>query len=234
MDGEEFLQRDYPGRCVIIGHESGIKAAVYFLMGRSPSSQARVLEKKDDLVFTKPTDYDVLSKGNPELLLYNALAVDNAVVAVSNGRQTDTIFTEQFCMKGVEDTFSKSLSQWMYEPDDPNFTPRVSGVITGLEEAIAYLGIIKRGPGGKAVREVFEVPPGKFMGIATYTGVNKNPLPSYVGEPFTLDFSVGNAKGMAERVWDLINPDFRVSLVAFLSSEYEDISEFHVINRHEL
>lgn len=214
IHGEEFLKREYPGRGIIIGFKEFDMYAVYFLMGRSPSSKARILEAKENVIYTKPTDPKVLAEGNPELLLYNALASTDDLITVSNGRQTDTIFLEQLCRnESAIESFNNSLRQWRYEPDEPNYTPRISGIIS---KNCAYLGII-RNVNGKAVSEVHNVPEGTFQGITTYTGFNDKPLPSYTGEPFIMDFPTGlNAKELAEQTWKLLNPNFKVSLAALV------------------
>jgi IMP cyclohydrolase len=244
MDAEEFLKKDYPGRGVIIGSfEATNLYCVYFVMGRSPSSQARLLKRDENLVFTEPTDLSVLQQGNPELLLYNAIAClpSEGLYAVSNGRQTDTIFTEFICKsQGLnlykldsKKIFTDSLNQWNYEPDPPS-TPRIAGCIAEDN----YLGIIKKGKKG-VVREVFKVKDDTLAGITTYSGENRNPLPSYDGKPFTLnsveDF-IGypyNAKDLGSYVWELLNPDFRVSLAALFANPFKHKLDFFIINRNE-
>jgi len=232
--GEALLLKPYLGRGLIVGYNEGVSAAVYFVMGRSPSSQARVLEQKDNVVYTKPTDAKVLAKGNPELLLYNASMFLDDLLVVSNGRQTDTVFSEQLTRtSGVLDNFKHSLSQWSYEPDVPNNTPRIAGVIKGDE---AYVGMVKC-VNGAPLMDYREVPlKGRFLGVTTYNGVDANPLVS--GDFFALNLLTVpahvhplaynpddslkeldesfTAKMLGDFIWSMLNHDYRVSLASIV------------------
>lgn len=226
--GEDFLKKPYPGRGLIVGYNEGVRAAVYFVMGRSEYSKARVLEQKDNVVYTKPTDSKLLSEGNPELLLYNAVMFLDDLLVVSNGRQTDTVFSEQLVRKeNVLDNFKQSLSQWSYEPDKAS-TPRIASVIKGEE---AYVGMIKRFK-GYPFRIITKVPKGALVGVSTYDGIDADPLapgdlfklglimpkhhsPLHMGGPSKEDVSF-TAKTLGDYVWDLLNPDYRVSLVSIV------------------
>lgn len=250
MDGEEHLSKEYPGRGIILGYSDDdsetVLSCVYFVMGRKPSSKARILKKDSGIIFTEPTDKSVLNTGNPELLLYNAIVYHTnspVLITASNGRQTDTIFTEGLTRSGWfqwEKTFKNSLSQWLYEPDKPNFTPRIAGLVTSsiTVQNPAYLGIIKK-VGNEAVREIFELKPGEMKGITTYNGENKDPLHSYEGTPFSIELPTSSAKEIAEYVWSLLNPEFRISLAAVIikHSHYfmGDITdESSIINAQEV
>lgn len=230
--GEDFLKKPYPGRGLIVGYNNGVSAAVYFLTGRKPSSQARVLEQKDNVVYTKSTDSKLLSEGNPELLLYNAVMFLDDLLVVSNGRQTDTVFSEQLVRKeSVLDNFKQSLSQWSYE-DDRHDTPRIAGVIKGEE---AYVGMIKRFK-GYPFSMITQVPKGDLVGVSTYDGVDADPLmpgwffklglelpehfsPLHMGGPSKEDVSF-TAKRLGDYIWDLLNPNYRVSLVSIVDKYY--------------
>ena len=151
---------EYPGRVIIIGRgPSGSRAAVvYAITGRSPSSQARRLERREDGVWVRPTDEEVLKKGNPDLLIYPAILFAAAGVAVSNGRQTADVRSrlDGAAAPGPVEILAGSLSGWDFEPDAPIFTPRISGCV--LPGAKAALALIKRGAGGEALRSYHEFP----------------------------------------------------------------------------
>lgn len=242
INGEEILKREYPGRGLLIGFD-GLKVfTVYFLTGRSPSSQARTLEYQGSKVFTKPTDPNVLAQGNPELLIYNAIACTDNLITVSNGRQTDTLFLEQICKDDEENdmlsSFKNALNQWNYEPDAPNYTPRICGVATRNE---AYIGIIKK-TDNQIVREIYPALEGKLTGITTYTGLNEKPvLKPYEGKPFTIDIPRNNpidnidTEILAKKVWGLINPEFRVSVAAVVlnTETLDSFRESYIINKNQ-
>jgi len=234
---------EYPGRVIVIGRDqTGSRTAViYAVTGRSPSSQARKLEWREGGVWVRPTDEDVLKKGNPDLLIYPAILFSARGVAVSNGKQTADIrrrFDESAAPRPVE-VLAGSLSGWDYEPDAPIFTPRISGCV--LPGPKAALSLIKRGPGGEALRSYYEVPleAGKGKLVSTYDGVNRDPLRSFPGDPLDVALGAADAAGLAESVYEALKPgdggrDLRVAVACLLAvdlgrNEYETA----IINRHE-
>jgi len=217
IGGMEALSRmDYPGRVIILGKapDGDIPFVVYCITGRSPSSQARRIVFEGTRAMVKPTDADVLAKGDPDLLLYAAIMISRGIV-VSNGRQTS-------------------------EPDPPNWTPRISGCI--LSPDYAALGVVKNGGDGSSLKNYFECPlqPGRAKMISTYTGENANPLPSFRGEPLDLNLRGVTAQKTAEAVYESMAPtdpkdDFRVATACvFLHDLQTDVFEKAVINRHDL
>jgi IMP cyclohydrolase len=158
-----------------------------------------------------------LQTGNPELLLYNAIAWDLEQVVVSNGRHTDNIFTEQKLIQGPpEEVFGHALGNHNYEPDAPNFTPRIAGLF--LPAGGAFLGIIKNSD-GERVQEVFPIEEGEMMLLTTYEGTNppskEDPLPPFPGAPLKVNVS-GTAEEVATSIWELLNPEFKVSLTTLV------------------
>ena len=238
---ERLIEKDYPGRVIIIGAEKTGKYVVvlYAITGRSPSSQARKIEFSDHKFLVKPTDESILKTGNVDLLIYPAILLSEGMV-VSNGKQTDDI---QAAVRGAGDAvhvLESSLANWEYEPDAPIFTPRISGCI--LSSNNAALSIIKRADDGTAQREYFEIPlqPGQGKMISTYTGENKDPLPSFTGLPEDVFLKESSAEDMAAAAYEAMKPkggkqsDFRVA-VACVYGDPKDSNNYSlaIINRSE-
>jgi IMP cyclohydrolase len=229
---------DYPGRLIVIGRDrSGERVIViYAVTGRSPASQARELVRQGDAVRTRPTDPEVLAKGDPDLLVYPALVFGRGI-AVSNGKQTADIRLGG--SPSAAGTLESGLRSWSFEPDSPIFTPRISGC--ALPGPVAGLNVIRRGAGGDAERIFYEfVPqPGEGRMISTYTGENVNPLPSFRGEPNILELSEPAAGTMAAAVYEALGPkpgapDFRVAVACVFARLGDPAGpDLAIINRHE-
>lgn len=237
---EKLIEKDYPGRVIIIGTDKTGKNVVvlYAITGRSPSSQARKIEFSDHKFLVKPTDESILKTGNVDLLIYPAILLSEGI-SVSNGRQTDDI---QAAMRGVGNAvhvLETSLANWDYEPDEPTFTPRISGCI--LPSNKAAFSIIKRAEDGRAQHEYFEISliPGKGKMISTYTGDNKDPLPSFSGFPEDVFLKETSAEDMAAAVYEAMKPkephkDFRVAVACVYSDPMVNKPyTFSIINRSE-
>lgn len=232
---------EYPGRVIVIGRDrTGSRTAViYAVTGRSPSSQARKLEWREDGVWVRPTDEEVLKKGNADLLIYPAMLFSTRGVAVSNGKQTADVRRRlDAAATGPVEVLAGSLSGWDYEPDAPIFTPRISGCV--LPGPKAALSLIKKGAGGEALRSYYEVPleAGQGKLIATYDGVNRDPLKSFPGDPLDLALDAADAAGLAESVYEALKPgagkDFRVAVACLLAADLtRNEYETAIINRHE-
>lgn len=233
----------YPGRLIIVGAGPDAERIIvaYAVTGRSPASQARRLTFEGSAVWTEPLDEDTLKKGQVDLLIYRAIAIDRRI-AVSNGRQTDDI-AKVLKQAGEEekpkDILSRSLDTWTYEPDAPHFTPRISGcVLTG---GAAGLSIIKHREDGARQASFFSwsIEPGKSKMIATYAGREENPLPSFRGEPVELCTREDTARETAESIYGALMPndpakDYRVA-VACISALRANLRNYdvHIINRRE-
>jgi len=229
---------EYPGRVIIIGKsQSGKeKIVVYGITGRSPSSQARKIEREGNALFVKPTDVNTLKEGNVDLLIYPAVLLGTGI-AVSNGKQTSDIFASLNKSKNAVEILSLSLKKWYYEPDFPAFTPRISGCV--INDEIAALCIIKRAEDRSLERIFFEFPliAGKGTMVATYTGEDKDPLPSFSGKPLELELIGENAEAVAEGVWEALCPkknrkDYRVAIACVFFKEKNN-HEIFIINRNE-
>jgi hypothetical protein len=235
---ERLARMKYPGRALAVGRDmSGMfNIIIYAITGRSSSSQARRLELEADAIWTKPTDLEVLQKGNIDLLIYPAVTLSEGL-AVSNGKQTSNIDVRSG--QGPVEVLGEAMKCWSYEPDAPIFTPRISGCI--LPSNRAGLSIIKRAENGDSLRFFYEVPliPGKGKLLTTYAGENNVPIQSFAGEPLDLDLVEPSARTMAEAVYVALNPaaeaeDFRVA-VACVFAKAADMKDHQVfiINRRE-
>jgi phosphoribosylglycinamide formyltransferase-1 len=233
----------YPGRLIIIGATSAADKVIvaYAVTGRSASSQARRLTFEASSVWTEPLEESRIDKGNVDLLIYRAIAIDR-MIAVSNGRQTDDVARalKKAGQKGrPEEILARALKSWTYEPDSPHFTPRISGcVLTG---GAAGLCLIRRGEDGTRLVSScsWELDPGQGRMIATYSGREDSPLPSFSGEPVAIEVKSATARDMAEALYQALKPavpekDYRVA-VACISALRVNLRNFDVeiINRRE-
>lgn len=215
----ELKNNSYPGRGIILGKSECGKYAVaaYFIMGRSENSRNRVFVEDGEGIRTQAHDPAKLT--DPSLIIYAPVRVLGKTTIVTNGDQTDTVYDEM--SKGK--TFEQSLRIRKFEPDEPNFTPRISGIIE-LEEGFSYsLSILKSAEGNPAACHRFtfsyDVPQdgiGHF--IHTYQG-DGNPLPSFEGEPEKIRVT-GDIDSFTNKLWTNLNEDNKVSLfVRFIDLE---------------
>jgi IMP cyclohydrolase len=233
----------YPGRLIILGAsaETDRVIIVYAVTGRSAASRARRLTFEASAVWTESLDDAAIAEGNTDLLIYRAIAIDR-MVAVSNGRQTDDI--ARLLKKAGEDAraddiLARALESWAYEPDSPHFTPRISGcVLTG---GGAGLGLIRRGKDGarRASFTSWDLEAGQGRMLATYAGPEEIPLPSFAGDPVSIEMGEATAREMAEAVYSALQPadpekDYRVA-TACISALRENLRNYdvHIINRRE-
>jgi len=250
---------EYPGRFIILGRDTNADehdVVVYGITGRSESSQARTIEcdEINKVMFTKPTNPEVLAKGIQNLLIYSAIMETDEGIAVSNGYQTNWIYSFmknygnnitptqalEASLKSdffVYDTETKKfLNVTSYEPDEPNFTPRISGCIKKGSGAFH----IVRKEDGEFNRYFWPVKlkKGEGRSISTYTGVNENPLPSFKGLPLEVKILGETPTEIAESVYKALAPeegkkDFRVSVAVLMKSIKTGESCYNIINRHE-
>ena len=201
----------YPGRGIVIGKtEDGTKAvAAYFIMGRSANSRNRIFTKRDDALFTEP--FDASKVEDPSLIIYAALRkLDNHLI-VTNGDQTDTIYDGVKAGK----SFADSLTVREFEPDGPNFTPRISGMLTFAEGDFTYqMSILKSADaeGSACNRYTFSYPALKGLGHFIHTYVcDGNPIPTFQGEPERV--AIGNdIDAFTNDLWNALNEDNKISL----------------------
>ena len=207
----------YPGRGIIIGQSSDGKNAMiaYFIMGRSENSRNRIFERYEGGMRTKAFDESKLV--DPSLIIYNPFLERGLVDIITNGDQTDTIY--DYITENGEDGFAfvKALHTREFEPDAPNFTPRISGILHYSFEGKAFhyqMSILKSADGDPEVcnRYFYSYAPMKGIGhfIHTYE-CDGNPIPSFYGEPEKV-IMPNTAEELAHLVWDNLNQDNKVSL----------------------
>lgn len=209
--GELINGNPYVGRGIVIGKSADGKNAVfaYFIMGRSENSRNRVFTEKDDAVFTEP--YDASKVKDPSLIIYAAVRKYCNKVIVTNGDQTDTIY--DFIKEGK--SFSQALRTREFEPDGPNFTPRISGMITFDNGDFSYdMSILKSidAEGSDCARYTFEYPSKAGLGHFIHTYVTDgNPIPTFQGEPERVIIP-DDINEFAEKLWNNLNEDNKISL----------------------
>ena len=202
-------ERPYPGRGIMLGMTpSGRSAAAYFIMGRSANSRNRVFEKTPDGIRTRA--YDESKMTDPSLIIYHPVRRVGRGLIVTNGDQTNTLRDNM----SIGRTFAASLRMRCFEPDEPNYTPRISGLLN--PDKSYKLSILKATPGvGEPCQRFFfeyeKAAPGLGLFIRTYEGFG-SPLPSYHGEPVTAQVPDLDAPALAQALWDALDADNRVSL----------------------
>ena len=237
-DFEKILREtSYPGRGIMIGRSTdGTKAVTaYFIMGRSANSRNRIFVTEGEGIRTEA--FDPSKMVDPSLIIYAPVRVYGNKTIVTNGDQTDTIYEgldKQF-------TFEQSLRTREFEPDAPNYTPRISGVMHVEKGKYSYaLSILKsdQGDPSSCLRYTFayETPKaGEGRFISTYMG-DGNPLPSFEGEPRALEMDegfTGDIDVFTGRVWDALNEDNKVSLfVRFIDIE-SGAYETRIVNKNK-
>lgn len=239
-DFSNLRDKEYPGRLIIMGRDLSDKSAIviYAITGRSASSRARRINLTAQGAWVEPTDEMILKQGNRELLIYPAILFGHGL-AVSNGKQTLDIQNHLSPDRDPVDILSSALIHWEYEPDAPAFTPRISGCV--LPDGRAALSIIKRCEDGSSSKRYFNLPmlPGEGKMILTYSGANRDPLPSFNGEPQDVRLICDTAEETAKAVYSALRPekqqkDFRVAVVCVFARE-QTTTDFSmsVINRSE-
>ena len=227
----EYLKHNaYPGRGIFAGRYNGENVIAYFIMGRSANSRNRIFLKKDDILFTRA--YDESKVADPSLIIYNAIRTCDDKTIVTNGNQTDTIY--DFLKEGK--TFEEALATREYEPDAPNFTPRISGIISFAGGAFSYkLSILKScdDKGTDCNRFTFAYAPVAGLGhfLHTYVG-DGSPIPSFVGEPEPVDVD-NDIDSYTAKLWDSLNEDNKVSLYVNFTDPADGSSETRIVNKNK-
>ncbi len=232
IDMTAYLQDNpYPGRGIMLGRSADSRCAViaYFIMGRSENSRNRVFEETEDGIRTKAFDESKMT--DPSLIIYHPVRrMDNGITIVTNGDQTDTI--RDNILAGH--CYRHALNTRTFEPDGPNYTPRISGVVK--PNGSYDLSILKSldGDPSCACRYFYEYDaPRAGVGhfIHTYES-NGSPLPSFEGEPRRVSVTAPDAETLAEELWLALNEDNRVSLfVRYIDLETGE-DETSIINKH--
>ena len=217
--------KEYPGRGIILGKSEDNRAVfAYFIMGRSTNSRNRVFEVSNDDIRTKAVDESLLS--DPSLIIYSPVRVLGKKIIVTNGDQTDTIYEYLKDKK----TFEDALYTRTFEPDAPNFTPRISGLIDIESGLKLKLSILKSDEGDESQSLRFfynydNPKPGEGFLIHTYKE-NSNPLKSFEGEPIKVSLK-GSIDEFCNSLWNSLNTDNKISLavryIDMATGKYEQI-----------
>ena len=224
-------EHPYPGRGIVLGRSADNRKAViaYFIMGRSENSRNRIFEATEDGIRTRA--YDESKMTDPSLIIYHPVRMVGRGVVVTNGDQTDTI--RDCLLRGI--TFNEALRTRCFEPDPPNYTPRISGLLA--PDGSFKLSILKSADGNPDCNlrffDEYDAPlAGEGRFIHTYQE-NADPLPSFEGEPRRVALTAPDARTLADQLWASLNEDNKVSLYVC----YRDLStgkmDTVIVNKHQ-
>ena len=232
---EDLKSNAYPGRGIMLGLSPDGKnaVAVYFIMGRSENSRNRVFIEDGDGIRTKA--FDPSKMKDPSLIIYAPVRVFGNKTIVTTGDQTDTIY--EGLEKGME--FAASLRAREFEPDAPNYTPRISGMMTVDQGSYSYcLSILKSAHGcpdscERFTYEYLSPLAGEGHFIHTYKQ-DGDPLPSFEGDPTTieLDETANDIDAFTDAVWQALNADNKVSLFVRYINIADGTWNTRIVNRH--
>ena len=200
----DIASTSYPGRGIVIGKSAdGSKAVIaYFIMGRSENSRNRVFAETEDGIKTQAFDPSKLV--DPSLIIYSPVRVLGNKTIVTNGDQTDTVYD----LMNEGQTFEQSLTTREFEPDGPNYTPRISGIVECENGKMNYaMSILKSADG--------------------------NPLPSFGGEPTLVEIGNDDIDTFAEKIWNSLNEDNKVSLFVRYIDIASNKAESRIINKNK-
>ena len=201
----------YPGRGIVIGKSADGKSAVaaYFIMGRSANSRNRIFTEKDGAVYTEP--FDVSKVEDPSLIIYAAIRQYENHLIVTNGNQTDTVYEGLAAGKSFDD----ALATREFEPDGPNWTPRISGMLTFDGGDFTYkMSILKSGDaeGSFCNRFGFHYVPKAGLGHFIHTYVcDGNPIPTFQGEPERVSIP-NDIDAFTNEIWNALDENNKISL----------------------
>ena len=229
----ELKENSYPGRGIIIGKSADGKSAVtaYFIMGRSVNSRNRVFVEDGDGIRTQAFDPSKLS--DPSLIIYAPVRVLGNKTIVTNGDQTDTIYE----LMDKQMTFEQALRTREFEPDGPNYTPRISGIMHIEDGKYNYaMSILKSDNGDPAgcnrYTFAYENPKaGEARFIHTYMQ-DGDPLPSFEGEPTWVELPDADIDTLTNLIWESLNEDNKVSLFVRYINIADGTYESRIVNKN--
>lgn len=230
----DIASTTYPGRGIVIGRSAdGTKAVIaYFIMGRSENSRNRVFVETEDGIRTQAFDPSKLV--DPSLIIYAPVRTLGNKTIVTNGDQTDTIYD----LMNQQLTFEQALRTREFEPDGPNYTPRISGIVKCSDGGMNYaMSILKSADGNPECCErytfTYEKPIaglGRF--IHTYMS-DGNPLPSFEGEPTLVEIGDDDINTFAEKIWNALDDDNKVSLFVRYIDIATNKADSRIINKNK-
>lgn len=232
--GQEIASTTYPGRGIVIGRSAdGSKAVIaYFIMGRSSNSRNRIFVEDGEGIRTEA--FDPSKMEDPSLIIYAPVRVLGNKTIVTNGDQTDTIY------EGMDSqmTFEQSLRSREFEPDAPNYTPRISGILHVEDGKYNFaMSILKSNDGDPSSCNRFTfayngIPAGEGRFLHTYMG-DGNPLPSFEGEPTRIGIEENDIDAFTKLVWDSLNEDNKVSLFTRMIDIATGKYETRIVNKNQ-
>ena len=232
IDLNQYLAGNrYPGRGIAVAlAPDGRQVFIgYFIMGRSANSRNRVFAEEPDGIRTQAADPARME--DPSLIIYHPVRQVGEVTVVTNGDQTDTIRDSLLAGKSYID----ALRTRCYEPDGPNYTPRISGVVD--QDGSFCLSILKSADGDPACSHryfyEYDAPlAGEGRFIHTYQE-NAEPLPSFEGEPRRVSVSAPDAETLASQVWASLNEDNKVSLFVRTIDLATGATDTRIVNKNQ-
>ena len=233
---ERISGNPYVGRGIVTGlTEDGAHTVLaYFIMGRSPNSRNRVFLKQGDDLMIKP--YDESKVEDPSLIIYYPIRTKGALTIVTNGDQTDTV-ADEIDAKGEKDAFLHGLMTRTFEPDGPNWTPRISAILDVNDPAhpLYEQSILKSGtPEGTATAKFFfryDAVPGIGHFIHTYI-TDGNPIPTFTGEPERVTIPA-DIDAFTQEIWDNLDEANKISLYVRYTDVKDGTYTDRLINKYE-
>ena len=230
--GTRIHGNEYVGRGIVIGKtEDGTKAAIaYFIMGRSQNSRNRVFKEEGNNVTIYPFDESLVE--DPSLIIYSPIIVNGDQTIVTNGDQTSTI--DAFLKEGK--SFEEALAIRCFEPDAPNLTPRISGIVNRCDGDFTYkLSILKSGDAQGSVcnRYTFDYEPINGLGHFIHTYVcDGNPIPTFQGEPERV-YIPDDIDAFYEDIWNNLDSNNKISLYVRYIDLKTGETENRMINKNK-
>ena len=229
---ELIADNPYVGRGIIIGKSEDGRSAVlsYFIMGRSENSRNRVLSEKDGELFTEP--FEIAKVKDPSLIIYRAIRAYKNSLIVTNGDHTDTIY------EGLKNgkSFSDALKSRGFEPDSPNFTPRISGIINFADNNFDYeMSILKSADenGTACNRYNFSYSPIAGLGHFIHTYITDgNPIPTFCGEPERI-FIPSDIDCFTDKLWNALDRENKIALYVRYVDLATGKTEKRLINKNK-
>ena len=219
----------YPGRGILLGRSGDGKKAViaYFIMGRSENSRNRIFEATEDGIRTRAFDESRMT--DPSLIIYHPVRVVDGTVVVTNGDQTDTVADALRAGK----SWVRALRTREFEPDGPNWTPRISGLLS--PDGSYKLSILKAADeaGTACLRQTFEYPGQAGLGHFLHTyQCDGSPIPSFEGEPTPVTIE-GDIDAFTSSLWESLNEDNKVSLFVRYIDLATGQAQTRIVNKNQ-
>ena len=222
----------YPGRGIVIGKTpDGKKAAIaYFIMGRSANSRNRVFTEKNGKIFTEP--FDASKVEDPSLIIYAAVRSYENKLIVTNGNQTDTIYDGLAAGK----SFSQALTSREFEPDAPNLTPRISGMLTFEGNDFTYeMSILKSGDAAGTFCNRYTFSYGACAGLGHFLHTyvcDGNPIPTFQGEPERVAMD-DDIDAFTTDLWNALDAENRISLYVRYTDLETGEAQSRMVNKNK-